>query len=392
MVVHPGESSRTPFLRGILVHSLQNAGLKFADAHAVANVVRDELESTREIGPDTLKLHVIDVLERMGYEEVVPAYRNSRKPLTIEIISRDGELTDFSRQEYYDQLKAIGLRADEGAAVVDHLHRYLLRRGGGPMSANTIARVIYRMLRSSQQFGKAVARRWLVWLDFIQSGRPMVILIGGTAGSGKSTLAADLASCLAITRSQSTDILREVIRSARGNEEQPLLHQSSFSAWKLLPEATKSQFSERDELIYEGFRHQADAMSSAIEAVIERATHEKVSMIMEGVHLRPAHVQQYQKSKDTIIIPLVLGVVKRKRLQQRLSRRSARVPQRRAERYLNHLDEICCLQSALLSEADEYGVPIILNEDKEVTFREIMLAVNERLSMDCSSSPEEVFG
>jgi 2-phosphoglycerate kinase len=392
MVEHPGEANRTPFLRGILVHSLQNAGLTFSDAHLVANTVRDELADTGEIGSAALKLSVIEMLKRLGFEDAVPVYVGRRSPYAIEVITLEGEVVNFSNQDYGNQLKAIGLRADEATAIVSRLSQHLLRRNAGPVSYLGLSRLTYRLLRLSKHLGPAVAKRWLIWRDFVHSGRPLVLLIGGTAGSGKSTLAADLASGLGITRTQSTDILREVMRTMSSAEELAMLHRSSFNAWTLLPESDQVQFTEQDDLVFEGFRLQSDAMALAIDAVIQRAEHEKVSLIMEGVHIRPAHVEKFVQSEDSFIFPVVLGVVKRKRLQQRIRGRSTQVPQRRAEHYLNHLDEIWTLQSGILSEADQYGVPIIVNDDRETVYREIMLAVIARLSLDFAKSPEEVFG
>jgi 2-phosphoglycerate kinase len=334
---------------------------------------------------------VVAALERLGLGGVVPAYLGQRIPYVIEVVTPEGEVSEFSRQEYSNRLRAIGLRSDEAAAVVSRLSQHLLRRKEAPVSSRLISQLTYRLLRRSRQLGPAVARRWLIWRDFVYSGRPLVLLIGGTAGSGKSTLAADLASSLGITRTQSTDILREVMRSMASDDQYPMLHQSSFNAWKLLPESISQSMMDREELVLEGFRQQANAMAKSIEAVIQRAQHEKSSLIMEGVHIRPAHVEKLMNNEEALVFPVVLGIVKRKRLQQRLSGRATNVPQRRADHYLDHMDEIWALQSGILSEADRYGVPIILNDDREVVFREIMLAIIDHLSQTFTKSSEDVF-
>ncbi|HUT41562.1 MAG TPA: hypothetical protein VM011_09490, partial [Gammaproteobacteria bacterium] len=44
----------------------------------------------------------------------------------------------------------------------------------------------------------------------------------------------------------------------------------------------------------------------------------------------------------------------------------------RASRYLKHIDDIWELQSYLLSEADNAGVPIITNWHIETTVREVL--------------------
>jgi 2-phosphoglycerate kinase len=87
----------------------------------------------------------------------------------------------------------------------------------------------------------------------------------------------------------------------------------------------------------------------------------------------------------------MLAVLKKKRLQSRIKGRSTNVPQRRAERYLEHFDSIWKLQTFLLSEADQTDVPIISNTDKDDVFREIMLYTIDKLAADFNKTPEQVF-
>jgi 2-phosphoglycerate kinase len=67
------------------------------------------------------------------------------------------------------------------------------------------------------------------------------------------------------------------------------------------------------------------------------------------------------------------------------------VPQRRAERYIEHFDSIWKLQTYLLSESDQADVPIIINTDRDDVFREIMLYTIDKLSEGFNKKPEEVF-
>jgi 2-phosphoglycerate kinase len=64
---------------------------------------------------------------------------------------------------------------------------------------------------------------------------------------------------------------------------------------------------------------------------------------------------------------------------------------RRAERYLQHFDEIWRLQSYLLSEADRGQVPIIVNNNKEQVIRDIMTVVVDSLIDRLDAAPTEVF-
>ena len=65
--------------------------------------------------------------------------------------------------------------------------------------------------------------------------------------------------------------------------------------------------------------------------------------------------------------------------------------QLRAERYLQHFDEIWRLQSHLLSEADRGQVPIIVNNNKEQVIRDIMSVIMDVLVDRLDAPPSEVF-
>jgi 2-phosphoglycerate kinase len=118
-------------------------------------------------------------------------------------------------------------------------------------------------------------------VTIINSGRALIILIGGTAGCGKSTTAADLASRLNIVRTQSTDMLREVMRFMIPKYLQPILHASSYAAWKELPQSNNHRM-EQKTLLIDGYCAQAELLSVAIKAVMQRALRENVIVDNRG--------------------------------------------------------------------------------------------------------------
>ena len=220
----------------------------------------------------------------------------------------------------------------------------------------------------------------------------MIFLLGGTAGCGKSTTATMLASRLDIVRTQSTDMLREVMRIMMPEQVIPVLHTSSFTAWTALPGQPEDMQEVPDTLLVNGYRSQADLLAVAIEAVIQRAMREQVSVILEGVHIHPAFMEKLKNNNDAIVIPIMLGVLKRKQLQRRIQGRGTAAPQRRGDRYLQHFDEIWRLQSHLLSEADHANIPIVANSQRDKVFREIMRITIEILAKDFNNTPQAVFG
>jgi 2-phosphoglycerate kinase len=386
------EDTRVPFLRGILIRSLQDAGLPFNDAYELATEIRNDLDDNPLITTQDLRQRVIDLLKARSGQDVINRYGKQKKPFGIQVEQRDGQVTPFSRVEYQHCLENIGLTSEEAMNVVTTVHKHLVDRRIEEMTSRHLGELTYRYLRQSSELGAAVAHRWLVWRDFIKSGKPLIFLIGGTAGCGKSTTATMLASRLDIVRTQSTDMLREVMRIMMPEQLIPVLHTSSFTAWTALPGQPDADQEVPDTLLINGYRSQADLLAVAIEAVIQRALREQVSLILEGVHIHPAFMEKLKKNNEAIVIPIMLGILKRKQLQRRIHGRGTDAPQRRGDRYLKHFDEIWRLQSHLLSEADLANIPIVANSHRDKVFREIMRITIATLAKDFNNTPQAVFG
>jgi 2-phosphoglycerate kinase len=385
------ENTRVPFLRGILIRSLQDSGLSFKDAYDLATEIRNDLDDVTLITTHELRQKVLDLLKDRKGQDIVTRYDKQNRPIALQVEQRDGQITLFSRLEYQQCLETIGLASEEAMNVVTTVHEHLTHRHIELVTSRHLGQLTYRYLRQSSELGPAVAHRWLVWRDFVNSGRPLIFLIGGTAGCGKSTIATMLASRLDIVRTQSTDMLREVMRTMVPEQLLPVLHQSSFTAWRALPGQPEALDKVPESLLIHGYRTQADLLSVAIQAVIQRGLRERVSLILEGVHIHPAYIEKLEADDEAIVIPIMIGLLKRKRLQRRIRGRGSEVPQRRAERYLKHFEEIWHLQSYLLSEADRADIPIVVNNDRDKVFREIMRITIERLSRDFDSTPQAVF-
>ena len=235
LVETTGEKTRVPFLRGILTRSLQDAGINFDDALEFATAIRSELEDVPVITTTDLEERIINRLTQSFRPDLVQRYKDRNRSFMIQVEANDGQQAAFSIAEYYKCLETIGLKADEAKNVAETVSGHFLKRKNGVIQSRYIAYFTYRFLRKSKEFGPAVAHRWLVWRDFIDSGRSIIFMIGGTAGCGKSTTATDLASRLNIVRTQSTDMLREVMRVMVPRHLQPMLYESSYTAWEKLP-------------------------------------------------------------------------------------------------------------------------------------------------------------
>ncbi len=386
------DNTRVPFLRGILIHSLQGAGLEFDIASQIASDVRNELAEIALISTLDLDRKVHEHLQQLDYQDIVQRYENRNNPLKIQIEQQCGRLNPFSRLKFRNSLETIGLNTRDSEVVVQMLLEHMNNKSIEVIKSRHLAMLIYRYLRQSSGLGPSVAHRWLVWHDFVNSGRELIFLIGGTAGSGKSSSANTLANRLEIVHTQSTDMLREIMRTMIPERLMPVLHQSSFNAWKAFPEQHTDDEEVPESLIIQGYRSQADLLALAIEAVVKRATREHVSLVLEGVHLHPAFVEKLQDETDALVIPVMLGLLKRKHLQQRIKMRSTNVPDRGTEHYLQYFDQIWRLQTYLLSEADRTNMHIVVNESRDKTFSDIMRFTISTLAKTFDGTPEQVFG
>ncbi len=388
LVIDPQQETRVPFLRGILTRSLQDAGLPFEEAYELASNVRQELGDVELISTEELRDRVLKVLNKDYGAQVVQRYQApAHRAVPVLVRDPDGQVAPFSRSVHQRCLQSCGLPSERSAELTNKMYKHLLDRGVGEIDSPHLGHLTYRCLH--QDLGPEVAQRFLMWTQFRHSGRPLILLLGGTAGCGKSTIATDLANRLEIVRTQSTDMLREVMRMMIPERLLPVLHQSSFNAWRALPEPGHA--ADLDALLADGYRTQSELLSVPCEAVIQRALGERVSLILEGVHVQPSLLDKIGDESDAVVVPVMLAVLKPEALRVRIRGRGTHAPQRRAERYLDNFDAIWRLQSYLLSEADRSEMTIIPNDDKEKVVNQIMRLIINRLTSGFSATPREVF-
>mgnify|MGYP001819978660 FL=1 len=264
-VVNQSESTRVPFLRGILIRSLLDAGLQFEEAFELATQVRDDLPADGEISTDAIRDRVFSLLEEQGHLGALEPYRLPlAAPAKIQVNSLSGTSSAFSRGKMERYLQASGLKAEKAEQTTDMIFDQLLGAGIETITTCQLGYLTYLCLR--QEVSKKAAKRYLVWSEFQRSARPLVLLICGTVGTGKSTIATEIAHLLDIVRIQSTDMLREVMRMMMPRRLLPILHTSSFNAWKALPIQDHKE-RDRDQLVADGYRSQADLLAVPCEAV-----------------------------------------------------------------------------------------------------------------------------
>jgi len=370
-VIDQKRDTRVPFLRGMLTRSLQDAGLDFDAAYRLATDIRDDLDDLDAITTADLRARIIEALADEHAGKILRRYR--RRELyreNLQVVYSDGHSAPFSRNLHAQRLATCALPRPKCDAIARLIHGQLVRAKQSRITTAELTALTWRTI--VKELNEKYADYYLIWNDFIDNDQPLLVLLGGVPGTGKSSVASDLANRLDIVRTQSTDMLREVMRVLIPERVSPLLHKSSFNAGAAV-RAELNIVRGEEHLIY-GFQRQSELVEVACQAVLQRAVGERVSMIIEGVHIRPTLLARLAES-DAVIVPCVLCVLDKSALISRIKRRREQTRQRRAARYLKKIDDIWRLQSALLSEADNADIQILNNRDREATVDEIIKTI-----------------
>ncbi len=384
-VVTSSAGQRVPFLRGILVQSLVAVGLGFEDAYATAQSVRDTLGAVDEIGSLALRELVADRLQARFGSALRQAYEAGPEQggeITVRTPSRAGPFSVGILSRYLEGCAIEREQALEGARTV---HEILHRQPVSVVDSKALQRIVFETLK--QKCCVEAADRFLSRRRFESSGLPLIILVGGTSGTGKSTVTAELAYLLDIVRTQSTDMMREIIRCYLAPHVVPTLGFSSAEAWRGLPEVEPVMGGwVTENPVVAGFLSQFGTVKGALEATIARAVKEGIDLIVDGVHVLPGKLDLDEARKKAVVVPLMLAVTNIDRLALQLKRRGREQPERGDSRRHNHLEAIWNLQSYMLDQAEKDAIPVIANWGLEETVRrvlaEVMACIVERFPAD----------
>jgi 2-phosphoglycerate kinase len=377
IVVKIPEGDRSPFLRGILVQSLVDAGIDFADAYDMAQVVRNELQDVEEITSHSLKERVAILLGQRFGDKQRQAYESRSRHHEGILVHTPARSAPFSIGILAHSLETCAIAPEMALQGASRVLARLRQTGHREIDHKALRRIIYRCLHD--HCSPEAANRYLSWRRFENSGASLIVMIGGTTGSGKSSLASELAYRMNISRIQSTDMMREIIRSYLSPQLMPTLGYRSFEAWRGLPGATDGEGLKLENRVVSGFLSQFSAMKPALEATVQRAIREPHNLILEGVHVLPTELELEQADSGAIIIPLMLATMKKSLLRKQLKRRGRENISHETGLYLEKLDDIWELQSWLLTEADRAGIHIIQNWYIEDAVHEVLELVSRRI-------------
>lgn len=234
-----------------------------------------------------------------------------------------------------------------------------------------------RVLREDAD--ESVATRYIRLNEISRRNRPLIVLVGGTTGVGKSTIATEVAHRLGITRTVSTDSIREVMRGIFSQELMPAIYESSFNAWRGLRVPAPQGASP----VIVGFREQASVVATGVKSLIERAVVEGVSMVLEGIHVAPGYIDPSQ-FKDASVVQLLISVTDEDAHRSHFYIREVQTEGTRPfERYRANFDNIRLLGHYVEDLAHEHGVPVVYSHQLDRTVAEVLeLIVNAVIRED----------
>ena len=370
-----------PFLRGILVKSLANAGLSFDQAYDLAQTVRDKLDDEFEITYAELAALTADLLEekyglelRQSYEDCPVASLSEN--IVVHTPTRDAP---FSAAIITYDLECYGIKTAIASEAGQIVFNQLVSENYHQVSSADINLLIYRCLRDN--FNQDIADLFISWKAFEDSEMSLIVLIGGITGVGKSTVSHEICYRLDIPQIQSTDMIREIIRAYLAPPLVPLLQYSSFEAWKAIPEAdTKKRLFKKGPPVVEGFLSQLSIIKPALESSIDRALREHNHVIIEGVHVLTTEIDLTAAQDQAIIVPVMLASTRKSALKKQITRRSKEQDKRPASRYIENIDHIWELQSYLLKTADNAEITILTNSDIKNTVSNIINLISDGIT------------
>ena len=358
-----------PYMRGIMVHSLTARGVSFDDAYSTAQVVADRIRGRGRVERLELSKIVQEVLgENPEKEEVIPL------PTALRVVGNRGS-THFSKGTLSQSLLAASLVPDDAFDVARQIESALIVQGREEVTQVELRRLSYSALLD--RFGERVAERYLVWREFEEPDKPVIILLGGTAGVGKTSLALAVAQRLGVSRMLSTDAIRHIMRIVLSPELVPAIHVSSFDAYRQLP-----ALGHEDDPVIDGFLSQASTVSVGVRAILDRAIEENTSLVLDGVALVPGLIDLSEYADRAHIFFLLVAQLDEAAFESQFEARARRQRARDAARYVERLEEILKIQRYLLEQADLNDVSIIDNVNVEASALLVIRHVVESLRTD----------
>ena len=259
----------------------------------------------------------------------------------------------FSKGKLSQSLKVADIGIEEAYNIAITIEEYLVKKDVTEISNVELEEIILEQL---DKIDKNIAEKYGNWRLLRKTEKPLIILIGGASGVGTSTMAFELANKLNLKNIIGTDAIREVMRKTISKEVSPVIHKSSYDAYKSIRIPSIMIDS-----VMEGFISHIEIVNVGIEAIIERSVKEGISTIIEGVHIVPGFIRKDLLDNNNIIM-FTLKVDDEEQHKQRFYSR-CRKPwvKRSLDSYMKNFDTIRKTQRFLIEQSKINDTRIINN-------------------------------
>ncbi len=252
----------------------------------------------------------------------------------------------FSKGVLARSLTRAEMDPNKAYTFASHIESYLRKEGIQVITIDDLIQIVGEKLKDEN---REIAEKYGMWKRLRKCRDPLIILIGGASGVGTSSIAFEVANRLGIRNMISTD-------------------ESSYTAYRSLRIPPPPEL---DEVLI-GFRDHVDTVSVGVDAVIERALKEGISIVIEGVHIVPGFVREDLVARPNVnmyVLTIQDEEVHKGRFYSRCRQLWARRP---LKRYMNYFGAIRRTHKYFESQANKYHVPVIENIDVTTTLDSII--------------------
>ncbi|WP_432703812.1 2-phosphoglycerate kinase [Methanothermobacter thermautotrophicus] len=276
----------------------------------------------------------------------------------------------FSKGVLARSLTRAEMDPNRAYTFASRIEAHLKKNGVDLITIDELVEIVSEHLRKEDP---EIAEKYMLWRKIRQCKEPLIILIGGASGVGTSSIAFEVANRLGIRNMISTDMIREVMRKIVSRELLPSIYESSYTAYQSLRIPPPPEL---DEVLI-GFRDHVESVSIGVEAVIERALTEGISIVIEGVHIVPGFIREDLVNKENVAM-FVLTVsdenVHKGRFYSRCRQMWARRP---LKRYISYFWAIRRIHRYIENQARKHNVPVIENIDVVTTIDSIIKSLTK---------------
>lgn len=277
----------------------------------------------------------------------------------------------FSKGILARSLTTADLGSNKAYRLASYIESQLIENNVSFINIEDLVKIVIAELNKEDP---EIAKKYISWRKIRNAKAPLIILIGGASGVGTSSIAFELTNRLAIKNMISTDMIREVMRKIVSKELSPVIHESSFTAYKSMRVLPPFEVDK----VLTGFINHVDTVSVGIDGVIERALKEGISIVVEGVHVVPGFIKQDLLEKENVVL-FTLSLQDEEIHKGRFySRGRERWAKRPLELYLDNFDSIRKIHNYIISQSEKYDSELIENIDVIKTVDIMISYINEK--------------